>query len=610
MFPAQICLLNPVLYFYFLTIFINMKLYRIVLVLFLVNLIFSCGSDNDNAEESMLPQELVEAKGEKFYGKTLKVNSVERFTSLFPSTLTDIYSQHISSQIYEGLLKFNPSDLSIEPCIAESYQIDSANRTYIFSLRDNVFFHDSPCFKKGKGRKLTAKDVKFTFEFLCSDHELNTSPILWRNYIKGANAYFEKTADHVSGIKVMDDYTIKLELNESFSGFLNIIALSQTSIFPEEALTYYNEKLINEVAVGTGPYKVKEIGEKVVLEKNNHYWKKDTFGNQLPFISFIEIQFKDDKSQELTDFKNGDLDFVWGLPVEEIQNVMGSLQDARAGKNKEFTVQSINNLSVEYYGFLLTDSLFKNKNLRKALNYALNRPFLASYILNGSALPASSGIVPHMKDYPSEIVSGYEYSPRLAKEYLRKAGYRSGQDVPPLNLHYNKSGQVNELVANEIKKQIFTTLGIEVNLIDRDRQELIEKIEQGQLPFWRYGWIADYPDPANFIMQFHSKNIGSSVNNTDNLSKFSNPDFDNYFDKAMAEDNLEKRMELLAKAEHILINDAAVIPLFYQTSIRLINPEVVNFPINELEFRDYSKAYFIKRKKVRVYDNVENIELE
>ena len=581
--------------------------YYVYLIFFIISLgLISCNDNQVQYDSSSLPEELIPAKGDKYYGKTLRVNSIEKYASLFPSTVNDIYSQHISSQIYEGLFKYNAKNLSIEPCIAKSYTVDTINRAYTFNLRDDVFFHDNDCFKNGKGRKVTAKDIKFVFEFLCSKHDLNTSPISWRNYIKGANDYYQKKVDYVEGVKIIDEQTIMIELNQSFAGFLNILALNQTSIFPKEALEYYGKKLLDQVAVGTGPFILTQTEGIVKLSKNSNYWKYDEFGNKLPFISHINIEFNDNKKQELADFIAGKLDFISGLPVEEFQNVMGSLADAKEGKNRAFTVQSVNTLQVDYYGFLLNDSIFGDVNLRKALNYAIDREYIATYILEGSALPANEGIVPDINGYPSELVIGYSYEPDLAKKYLKKVRFPSNKK-PALALYYNNSGQVNQLVANEIKKQIFKTLGITINLIEIDRIDLVNKIESSELPFWRYGWIADYPDPANFISQFHSKNIDNSSDNSNNFSKYTNPKFDSFFDDAMAESDYETRLKLLAQAENILISEAAVIPLFYATSIRLINPEVVNFHINELEFRDYSIAYFTaqKKKTARVYENID-----
>ena len=563
---------------------------------------YSCQPNDNNADLQELPSSLVEAKGGKFYGDTLKVNSNEAITTLFPTNISDIYSQHVSSQIYEGLLKFNATDLSLEPCIAESYHIDSLNSVYTFNLRKDVYFHDSKCFRGGKGRQVKAEDVQFVFEFLCSKHDLNTSPILWRNYIKGANDFYLKKTEHVAGIQVVDDFTIEVNLNEPFSGFLNMLALIQTAIFPKEALDYYGDKLVNEIAVGTGPFILVSAKEDILLAKNKRYYQTDTFGNQLPLLSYIEIQFNPNKSTELVDFKAGKIDFIWGLPVEEIQNVIGSLKEAKLGKNKEFNLQSINNLQIEYYAFSFKDSLWKNRHLRKALNYAIDKKYITSYVLEGAALPANNGFIPEIQGYTKENIVGYEFNLKKAKKELALSGYKKGEIV----LYYNNSGQINQPVALEIRKQLKQNLGIDLTLEKFDRKTFFEKLDEGNLPFWRYGWIADYPDPANFMASFHSKNIEGNSNNS-NKAQFSSPQFDQYFDLAMAEINTQKRTQLLAQAEQLLLDEAALLPLFHFNSIRLVNPQLMDFPINELEFRDYSKAYFsnLRRKNVRIYENIE-----
>ena len=581
------------------------RLFYLGIIVFICS-VYSCQNNQTSSIAVNLPNNLIEANGGKFYGDTLKVNSSEIFTSLFPAAVTDIYSQHISSQIYEGLLKFNPSDLSIEPCIAESYHIDSLNSEYTFKIRKNVYFHDNPCFKRSTGRTVTAEDIKFVFEFLCSKNALNTSPILWRNYILGANDFYDKKTDHVSGIIVKDDYTITIRLNEPFSGFLNILALTQTAIFPKEALDMYGADLHSKIAVGTGPFVLKSVNDKILLAKNSNYWQKVEHNNQLPYLSYVEIEFKNDKSKELSDFKAGKIDFIWGLPVDEIQNVIGSLEDAKKGKNKEFTLQSINNLQVEYYAFSFKDSLIKDIHLRKALNLAIDKSFIASYILEGSVLPATKGLIPEIPGYDKTLVNGYVYDPVLAKKEFALSSFVQTQSEEPLILYYNNSGQINEPIAEEIKKQLQKNLGINLTLKEYDRKSFFEMIDKGNLPFWRYGWLADYPDPANFMASFHSKNIKGSSNNS-NKAQFSNSKFDQFFDEAMAEADIEKRMSLLAAAEQILLDEAAIIPLFYFTSIRLVNPQLMDFPINELEYRDYSRAYFsaTKKKKVRVYDNID-----
>lgn len=578
------------------------------IVIALTSLIYSCGGSNngDDSSDNSNPEVLVKAEGGRFYGGILKVNSLDKYSSIFPASIADVYSQHISSQVYEGLLKYNQKTLELEPCLAETYEIDATNKFYTFNLRKGVMFHDNDCFTDGKGREVTAEDFKYVFEFLCSNHELNKSQYLVKDYIKGGKEYADGTAKSVSGIKALDKYTFQIELNEPFAGFTNVLALTQTAVFPKEALNTYGDD-IKDQGIGSGPYMVQSVGDEVILNKNKNYWKKDEFGNQLPYIAQVQIKFESNKTKELENFNAGELDFVWGVPVSEIPNIMGTLDEAKEGKNREFELQSINSLQTQYYGFLLTNEIFSNKKVRQAFNYAINRDTIVDFVLEGEGDAAHNGIIPNMSGYPSETVKGYNYNPSKAKKLLAEAGYPNGKGFPVIELSYNKVGDVNELVATTIKQQLNDVLGITVNFKEFTTQEINQHRESGDITFWRYGWIADFPGPSNFIGNFHSKHIIEGKSSSINYGRYNNPEFDKYFDLAMSEADEEKRMTLFAKAEQILVDDAAIIPIYYASEIRLVNPQLKNFSINEIEFRDYSVCYFTEKKeesKVRVYENM------
>ena len=115
------------------------------------------------------------AKGNKIYGGTLRINETEQCQTLFPSAITDIVSADIANQIYEGLVKFNPKDLTVIPAIAEKWEIDEAGTTYTFHLRKGVTFHDNKCFENGKGRAVKASDFNYSFELLCTDSKDNSN---------------------------------------------------------------------------------------------------------------------------------------------------------------------------------------------------------------------------------------------------------------------------------------------------------------------------------------------------------------------------------------------------------------------------------------------------
>jgi len=588
-----------------------MKKYIIFSITFtVISLFSSCNSNGskDETNDSVSNEELVKAEGGKYFGGILKVNSLDAYSSLFPATIADIYSQHITSQVYEGLLKFNQNTLELEPALAETYEVDAQNKVYTFKIRKGVKFHDDDCFEGGKGREITAEDFKYVFEYLCSNDEKNHSQYLVVDYIKGGRDYADGKTKSVSGIKVIDKHTFQLELVEPFSSYTNILALTQTSLFPKEAIEKYGDNISNK-AIGTGPYILtSNQQDKIILTKNKNYWKKDEFGNQLPFIAEINISFEKNKTKELEMFNNNELDFVWGVPVDEIPNIMGTLDEAMEGKNREFVLQSINSLQTQYYGFLLTDSIFSNKKVRQAFNYAIDRDTIVNFVLQGEGEPAHNGIIPPMKGYPQNTVKGYDFNPELAKKLFSEAGYPNGKGFPTIKLSYNKVGDVNELIAKIIQEQLKNVLGVNIEFMELTTSEINEKRENAEINFWRYGWIADYPDPSNFIEQFHSKHIIEGKTSSINHNRYSNPEFDKYIDMALSETDEEKRMKFYAKAESILIDDAAVIPIYYADEIRLVSPLLKNFTINEIEYRDYSVCYFVtpkEKKAVRVYDNLE-----
>ncbi len=570
----------------------------------------SCGGDSKEGDDDLSdPNALSKVEGGKFEGGILRLNSIEDYTSLFPAAINDIYSTHIASQGYEGLLRLNQKTLEVEPCLAESFNIDKDKKTYTFHLRKEVKFIDDECFADGKGREVNANDFKYCFEFLCSNNPENKWTSLFRDRLVGANEYADGSASSVAGIKVIDDYTLELELINPFSGFPNLLTILAAAAYPKEAIDAYGYDGMHNKIVGSGPFipTLIENGSQVTFEKNPNYWRKDEFGNQMPFLNQIEFSFIKDKNAELKAFQDDELDILWGIPVEEIQNIMGSLEEAKDGLNKEFEVQSINSLNVQYYGFLYTSEVFSDVRVRQAFNYAVDRDSLTSFVLQGEGSPAHNGFVPEMSGYPSETVAGFDYNPEKAKKLMEEAGFPDGQGFPEITLNLNASGGVNEKIADAITYMLNKNLGVNIALNVIPMSELHPKVERGEVDFWRFGWIADYPDPSNFLYLFHGKNIIEGKESSINYFRYSNPDFDKVYEEALVEIDTEKRMKLYAQADQILMDDAVIMPLFFNIDIRLINPDVQDFDINEMEYRDLSVVYYKKmnRDNVRVYDNLE-----
>jgi peptide/nickel transport system substrate-binding protein len=149
--------------------------------------------------------------------------SKEKVSNLFPLQITDVYANRISSQIFEGLLKIDPSNTQVIPSLAESMEVSDESRLFTFKLVKGVLFHDNACFPDGKGRDVKAADFKYAMEFACSNNKLNSLSWLLKDKVVGAKEYFDGTASEFSGIKLIDDYTLQIELKVSFSAFDKLV---------------------------------------------------------------------------------------------------------------------------------------------------------------------------------------------------------------------------------------------------------------------------------------------------------------------------------------------------------------------------------------------------
>jgi len=255
----------------------------------------------------------------------LNINITSKIKTLYTPAISDINSMQVASQIYEGLVKYNPFDLKIIPAIAESWEINKEMSEYTFKLRKDVFFHNNNCFPKGEGRNVTANDVKYSFTQLCSQQHPNKNFISTLSKVKGALEYYNQSAEGVptidiEGLQVLDDFTFKIILTKPSPFLLNSLSLPFASIFPKEAIEKYGEKTF----VGTGPYYVENYPEEqpIILLKNIDYYKLDNNGDRLPYIDTISIGIEKSVLSDMQDFENGKLNIIMNIPEAYISEFM------------------------------------------------------------------------------------------------------------------------------------------------------------------------------------------------------------------------------------------------------------------------------------------------
>lgn len=574
---------------------------RLIFAAFSFAIVLLAGCGNETSKDSGT-EGLTALENGRYSGGVFRMNEVEYYRSLYPLNVTEVTSHRITNQIYEGLVQFSQTDLSIIPAIAERWEIDSTATQFTFYLRKGVKYHDDPCFADGKGRTVTANDFKYCFTKLCEADVNNQGAWVFENKVKGCKEYLASTMsgtplpEGVAGVVVLDDYTLKIELEKPFAGFLNMLALPFTAVFPKEAVEKYGNDMRYKT-VGTGPFYIKaqQDDNNVILAKNPDYWGKDENGNQLPYMDGIKVTFIKDRKTELLEFNQGNVDLMYRLPLEMTEEIV-TKDDKLTSAYAQFQIQVMPSLAVQYYGFQHRSNLFNNIDLRKAFNYAIDRKKIVDYTLRGSGIAGNYGIVPPgIPGYDSKVIRGYSFDPAKAREHLAKAGYPDGKGFPELNLQINSGGGTNEQVAEAVQKMLKEVLNIDVSITAMPFAQHLENLETGKAQFWRSGWIADYPDPENFLNLFWSAHIPPKLEDKSYLNsvRYTSGQYDALFEQALRTTDADERNLLYMKAEQIMMDDAAIIPIYYYKDHRLLQADIRNFPQNAMEYRNFREVYFV-----------------
>ena len=533
------------------------------------------------------------------YGGVFNMNETEAIRSIFPLTLTQASAYRIASQIYQGLVRFDPVDLHILPCLAEKWDVDATATVYTFHLRNDVRFHDDPMFPDGKGRELNADDVVRCFTAICTHGQGDQMFWLFQDRVAGANAYFAATSKGdppkkgVQGIEKLDDLTVRITLTHPSLNFLQVMAHQGCWIWPHELAETYPHDLMAH-AIGTGPFRLKlaRPGESMVLERDPHYWRRDTNGDPLPYLDAVRITFAEDKNNELEEFLKGHLSAMLELPVERVDVLKDSLD---AAGHERFLVRSVPALTVQFYGFNSMKPPFDDLLVRKAFALAIDRHLLVDSVLRGLAVIADHGLVPPgMSGYPYAEVSAIPFAPDSARKLLALAGYPDGKGFPSVLLQVNNDGFGYVRYAEAVQEMLQHELHVAIAVSVLPADQHYERIEMAKALFWREGWIADHPDPENFLSLLYGKNAvldtaqPASLNNT----RYHNSSFDSLFARAQQTTDDAKRMALLAQAERIAMADMPIAPLYHERAVRLLQPWVRDLPLNPLESLDLSDVWF------------------
>jgi oligopeptide transport system substrate-binding protein len=502
--------------------------------------------------------------------KIFRYNEISGIASLDPAFAKNQSIMWAIHQVYNTLIEVD-SNMQLKPSLAKTWEFSTDNKTIVFHLRNDIFFQDDDCFANGKGRRMVAKDVTYSLGRIINKNV--ASPGAW---------IFNNRVDSIIPFTTINDSTFQLKLQNPFQPIIGILSMQYCSIVPQEAVEKYGNEFRRH-PVGTGPYAYVawEEGQAMVLKKNIHYFEKDAAGNQLPYLDGVKINFYDSKATEFLEFQQNRLDFINDIDASFKDELLTKTGNLKPEWNDKINLQKHAYLNIEYFGILadtnnalLKKSPLKLLKLRQAINYGIDRTKMMLYLRNSIGTAAESGFVPQgLPSFNAEKVIGYNYNPEKAKQLLKEAGFANNQNMPEIKLlTIPIYANLASYVANELKQ-----IGINVKVEAIQKSLLLEQTSKSQALFFRGSWIADYPDAENYLSVFYSKNPAPP-----NYTRFSNAAYDKLYEQALAQTNDSLRYELYRSMDKIIIENAPVVPLWYDMAIHLVHKNITGFVPNSL----------------------------
>ena len=474
--------------------------------------------------------------------------------TLDPHLTTDATSAVIIVEVFGGLVTISP-DLQIVPDLA-TWDVTPDGTVYTFHIRDDAKFHD--------GKPVTALDFKWSMERAADP--ATASPVVdqYLGDIVGVKAKLDGEATEISGVRVLDQRTLEITIDAAKSYFLAKLTYPTAFVLDQENVES-SRRWFREPN-GTGPFRLAEYtpGETMVLAKNEHYHLGPPFLEKVRFIL--------SGGTSMLMYENDEI-HITGVGLADLDRVL----DPSSPLNAELH-NAPPRFSTDYIGMNVNEPPFDDPKVRQALNYAINKDLIASEIMAGLVVPAN-GILP--RDFPAYNagLAGYEYDPEKARQLLRESKYGDDMEQFPRIMlttagSFGSSVDLDMEVILEMWKQ---NLGIEVLIQQTEFATYLQDLNKRRFQMFQIGWIADYPDPENFLdILFHSE---SSNNHTG----FSNAEADRLLEMARVEPDQAARYELYRQAEELIMAEAPWVPLWYSgEQYVLLKPNVKNYHLSQL----------------------------
>ena len=486
--------------------------------------------------------------------------------TLDPHLAGDATSAVIINEVYGGLVTLS---LEYQPVLdlAESVSISDDGLVYTFVLRENAKFHD--------GKPVTAHDVKWSIERAANPDTLSTTASNYLSDIVGVTERLDGAASEVSGVRVINDRTVEFTIDAPKSYFLAKLSYPTAFVLDREQVTEDGSWL--EQPNGTGPFKLAtyDIGELIILERNEFYHLGP------PHLESVHMILSGGSAMIM--YKNDEIHLT-GVGIDDLPGLLNPNDPLNPQLHR-----SPQDFDVFYVGLNAAEPPFDDVKVRQALNYAVNLESIADNVLDGRVSPATGVIPPGFPSF-NENLRSYEYNHDLAMELLQQSTYGdalASGDFPRITLTISGSFGATVPQYLEVMLEQWRSLGIEIDIQQTEWATFLADVNEEKYQMFSLGWIADYPDPENFLdLLFHSE---SSNNHTN----YSNPEVDRLLEEARTERDRERRFEIYNQVEQMILDDAPwVWTWFSGEGYALIKPEVSDYFLLQMSIPKYRYVYF------------------
>ncbi|MEN8698719.1 ABC transporter substrate-binding protein [Bacillus infantis] len=480
-----------------------------------------------------------DAGGETAAGGTLVFGRSGDSDALDPAITTEGESFKVTVNIFETLINFGEQDTEIQPGLATEWEESEDGLKHTLKLREGVKFHD--------GTDFNAEAVVFNFN-------------RWKAGNKEEFYYYaSQFGDVLTEVKAVDDYTVEFTLSRPIAPFLKNLAMSPFGIASPAAVEKAGDKFTDN-PVGTGPFKFKEWkrNDRVVVEKNPDYWQEG-----LPKLDSVIFRVIPENSARLNALSTGEVDLIDGVSFSDVGQIEG---------NAELQLFDRPSMNVGYLGLTNTRGPLKDKKVRQALNYAVDKQALIDAFYSGYAEPAKNPMPPGIAGYNDEV-QDYEFNPEKAKELLKEAGYENGFEMElwamPVARPYMPDGQK---VAEAIQAN-FADVGVKAKIVSYEWGTYLDKANKGEADSFLLGWTGDNGDADNFLyVLLDQDTIGSN-----NYTYYKNQEVHDLLIKAQTLTDQAEREELYKQAQLIIKDDAPWIPLVHSNPVLAGKADITGF---------------------------------